>query len=337
MSDLLLRAMRCERVERPPVWLMRQAGRYMPQYRALRAERTLWEMFHDPDLAERVTQLPLELLDVDAAILFSDILVIAEALGLEIQFPDKGGPRIHPPIHSREQVLDLEPVPVSSSLSYVFETIRRLKQKISVPLIGFCGGPFTIASYMIDSTSHHAFERTMRWIKDDPESFHLLLSKITSQTIAYLREQVAAGADVLQVFDSWANMLDDGAFSEFCLPYLSQIVEALRSTQVPVILFCRSSSLRAPLLAQLNPACISCDWHLPMPILRSQVPSHIAIQGNFPPEFLKLSPEEITAGVHALLNQMQGERGFIVNLGHGITPDIPLENVQRFVKAVKEK
>lgn len=336
MNDLFLRALRCEATDRPPIWLMRQAGRYMPQYRALREKHSLWEMFHNPELAATVTLQPLEHLGVDAAILFSDILVIAEALGLTVQFPNQGGPRVEPAIHTASQVEALPFIPVRESLSYVFEAIRLIKPSIDVPLIGFSGAPFTVASYFIDSSSHSTFERTKKWIKEDPLSFHLLLSKITQATIAYLQEQIKAGVNALQVFDSWANVLDDAQFAEFSIPYLQRIVDAIAPSGIPVILFCRSSSLRADELAKIKPSAISFDWHLSMKELRQKVPSNIAVQGNFNPEFLKLSHKEIAAGVNDLLRSMQNEKGFIVNLGHGVTPDIPVENVRHFVETVKQ-
>lgn len=335
MNTLLLDALHCKRVLRPPVWLMRQAGRYMPAYQELRKKHSLWEMFHNSEIATAVTLLPLKHLGVDAAILFSDILVIAEALGLSIHFPNTGGPRIEPPIRTAEQVAALVSIPVEEVLHYVFETITHTKEQIAVPLIGFSGGPFTVASYLIDSTSQTAFERTKKWVREDPFSFHQLLNKITEVTISYLKGQIQAGADVIQIFDSWANVLDDEEFQLFSLPYLQQIVEALREMQVPVILFCRGSSLRAEFLSQLKPACISFDWERPLIELRKQVPLSIAVQGNFPPSFLKLSFEEIRSGVTTLIRSMEGQLGFIVNLGHGVTPDIPLENVQCFVDTVK--
>ena len=333
MDDLFLRALRCESVPRPPVWLMRQAGRYMPQYRALREKHTLWEMFHNPSLAAEVTYQPIEHLGVDAAILFSDILVIAEALGLSVQFPDQGGPRVVPEVRTAEQIAALPYIPVEKSLSYVFETIRLVKPKLNVPLIGFSGAPFTVASYFLDTTNHSAFERTKRWMRQDPVSLHVLLQKITVATIAYLKEQVRAGVDALQVFDSWASALNDVEFETFSFPYLKQIVEALEGT--PVILFCRGSSLRAEALSKLRPAGISFDWHLPMSELRQKVPQDIAVQGNFNPELLKLPAEEIETDVNQVLNSMRGQKGYIVNLGHGVTPDIPFENVAHFVQLVK--
>ncbi len=336
MNDLLLKALGCEQVARPPVWLMRQAGRYMPQYRAMRVNHSLWEMFHRPELAAAVTKLPLELLGVDAAILFSDILVIAEAVGLSVQFPEKGGPRIEPTIKTASQVASLVYIPVEQSLSYVFETIKRVKREIDVPLIGFCGGPFTVASYCLDTINHAAFEQTKRWIKEDPATLHQLLTTLTHATIAYLKAQIDAGVDVIQIFDSWANILDDDAFAVFSIAYLKQILEALKPTGIPVILFCRDSSLRAESLAEIKPAGISFDWHLPMHELREKVPLPIAVQGNFNPEILKLPHKQIIDHVKTVLTSMQNQRGFIVNLGHGVTPDIPLENVKLFINAVKQ-
>jgi len=337
MNPLLLKALRCEPISRPPVWLMRQAGRYMPQYRALREKHSLWEMFHQPDLAAAVTRQPVEHLGVDAAILFSDILVIAEALGLSVQFPAQGGPRVTPAVQTAAQVAALPYIPVAESLHYVFATIGQLKKSLGVPLIGFSGGPFTVASYFIDTSNHSAFERTRRWMKEDPVSFHALLAKITHAQIAYLKGQIEAGVDALQIFDSWANVLDAAEFESFSAFYLRQIVQALKGSGIPVILFCRGSSLRADALSEIQPAGISFDWHLPMQELRRQVPEGIAVQGNFNPEFLKLSKGKIQAGVQQLLTAMQGERGFIVNLGHGVTPDTPVENVRCFVDAVKGK
>lgn len=335
MNSLFLKALKCAPVERPPVWLMRQAGRYMPQYRSLRLKYSLWEMFHTPELAAAVTLLPLEHLDVDAAILFSDILVIAEALGLSIHFPDSGGPRVEPPVRSAAQVAALPYIPVPESLPWVFETIRHVKKQIDVPLIGFAGGPFTVASYLIDSSSQSGFAYTRSWMQQDPVSFHLLLSKIAEATIKYLQEQVQAGVDALQIFDSWANVLNDAQFEEFCLLYLDKIVTALKESGVPVILFCRDSSLRAKQLSRLRPAGISVDWHLPMAGLRKIVPAEIALQGNFNPEFLQLPEEEIRAGVCDLLLTMRDQWGFIVNLGHGVTPETPFEHVRAFISAVK--
>lgn len=334
MRDLLLKALRCEPVERPPVWFMRQAGRYLPEYRALRTEHSLWKLFHEPELAAQVTRQPLDLLGVDAAILFSDILVIAEALGLSIHFPEKGGPRVEPPIRTAAQVHALTVRPVEEALHYVFDTIHLVKPSIDVPLIGFSGGPFTVASYLIDSTSTEAFVLTKRWLREDPSSFHVLLQKITQVTISYLQAQITAGVDVVQIFDSWANVLDEAAFHLFCLPYLQQIVDAVRPTGVPLIVFCRGSTDRVDSLVSLSPQAISFDWLKPIDALRQEVPAEIAIQGNFSPAIFQRSPDDLVEEVTAALQRMRGQRGWIVNLGHGVTPDTPVGQVRLLIDTV---
>ncbi len=335
MNNRLLQALACENEGAAPVWLMRQAGRYIPEYRALRNEHSLWELFHNADLAAQVTRLPLSLLEVDAAILFSDILVIAETLGLCIRFPETGGPRVEPAIRTAEQVDALPLLSVEESLSYVFETIRHLKPDLTVPLIGFCGGPFTVASYLIDSGSKREFFYTKRWMKEDPTSLHRLLHKMTVATIAYLKAQVKEGVDAIQIFDSWLNILDEPERHAFAYPYLKQILDAFADVSIPVIIFCRHSSLFPQELVSLKPSCISFDWLRPMTQLRSAVPNHIAVQGNIEPSILKLSKSEITQATQALLHSMDGEKGFILNLGHGVTPDIPFDHVRHFVDVAK--
>ncbi len=335
MNDRFLKALSCANKGQAPVWLMRQAGRYMPQYLALREKHSLWELFHSPGLAAEVTRLPMTLLGVDAAILFSDILVIAEGLGLEIRFPDSGGPRIEPPVRTAAQVDALCQLNIEEKLSYVMQTIHQLKPGLNVPLIGFCGGPFTVASYCVDSGSRQEFVLTKQWMREDPLSFHRLLQKITTATIAYLKAQVNAGVDAIQIFDSWLSVLDEGERHQFAYPYLKQILEAFSLSNIPIILFCRHSSLFPHELAALKPACISFDWLRPIGALRADVPKNIAVQGNLEPEILKLSKQEITLATHTLLEQMRGEQGYIVNLGHGVTPDIPLDHVRHFVDTVK--
>jgi uroporphyrinogen decarboxylase len=334
MRALLLDALACANENRPPVWLMRQAGRYMPEYQSLRVNHSLKELFHRPELAAKVTMLPITLLDVDAAILFSDILVIAESLGLSVEFPDQGGPRIVPRVESREQVDAMPVLDVKTTLGFVFETIGLVREKLTVPLIGFCGGPFTVATYFIGSTSKDAHSRTKQWLREDPESFHRLLGKITEASIAYLQEQVNAGAQALQVFDSWASILSLEQFHIFCLPYLHRITAALKE-RVPVTLFCRDASLRCAELATLNPSCISLDEGRPLAELRASIPSHIAVQGNIAPEMLRSPLPEIRRAVEELLSSMRHEKGFIVNLGHGVLPDIPFAHVKYFVDLVK--
>lgn len=334
MNNRLLDALACKNEGRPPVWLMRQAGRCLPDYRALRERLSIDELFRTPKLAAQVTRLPIDLLGVDAAILFSDILMIADVFGLSVRFVEGKGPIVEPAIRNAEDVEKLELKDVATSLSFVFETIKLLRKDLSVPLIGFCGAPFTVASYFIEGgAGGKELAKTKRWLFSDPDSFHRLLQKLTDASIEYLKLQVAAGAQALQVFDSWANVLSSPAFTTFCLPYLKQIVTAIKD--VPLILFCRGSSFFPEELSALQPAAVSFDWHRELPLLRRSVPKEIAIQGNFDPHLLMAPPAIIQREVQKLLSSMQGEPGFIVNLGHGVLPDTPFEHVKCFVDAVK--
>lgn len=310
---------------------MRQAGRSLPQYQALRTKISLEKLFRTPELAAEVTALPVDLLGVDAAILFSDILMMADVFGLSVRFVEGKGPVITPAVQDVNALQVRDP---SSSLAFVFETIQRARKTLHVPLIGFCGAPFTVASYFIEGGSGgKELAKTKQRLYTDPASFHRLLQKITDASIEYLKLQVAAGAQALQLFDSWANVLSTRDFSTFCFPYLKQIVDAVQ--EVPVIVFCRGSSFLAEELVRLQPSAISFDWHQEISELRALVPKSIAIQGNFDPHLLLASPEVIQAAVRKTLATMQGQPGYIVNLGHGVLPETPFEHVKCFVESVK--
>ncbi len=309
MSSLFLKALRCEPTPRPPIWLMRQAGRYMPQYRELRANYSFRELVGTPSLAAQITRLPIDLFGFDAAILFSDILVLAEVFGYKIDFSDGKGIQLLPP--SQEERHDVE-----GALSYVADAIRLLKKDLLVPLIGFCGGPYTVAKYMKTLT---------------PTG----LDRITTATIAYLQMQVAAGVDAIQIFDSWAGMLEPAQFHEWALPYLKTLVDALRTTGIPIILFCRGSCRYVQELVSLQPTAIGFDWDKELSQLRKEVPPGIAIQGNLNPALLKGPLPLLQKEVDSLLTSMQGIPGFIFNLGHGVEPDTPLENVHWLVNQIK--
>ncbi len=305
MNDLLLRALRCEPVERPPVWLMRQAGRSLPDYQALRKKHSFHELIHTPALAAQVTQLPIDLLGVDAAILFSDILVIAEVFGFHMNYSDEEGMRLLEPSHDIQKN-------VAGTLSFVANTIRILKKNLTVPLIGFCGGPYTVAKYMKRVTPE--------W-----------LEKITQATIDYLYLQIEAGVDVIQIFDSWAGTLEPDDFRTLALPYLKTIIDAVK---IPTIIFCRGSCRFVSELISLESSAISFDWEKEMPHLRREVPPHIAIQGNLDPAILKGPLPLLQEKATSLLDSMKGSPGFIFNLGHGVKPDTPIENISWLVKKI---
>lgn len=335
MNTLLLDALACENQSRPPVWLMRQAGRYMPSYRKIRENRSFVEMCHHPEIAAEVTLLPIKEFGMDAAILFSDILMIPEALGLGLRFEEGKGPIIERPVRSREDVFALQKPDVEESLGFVAEAIRLLRGELSVPLIGFCGAPFTVASYMIEGGTSRDFKLTKQWMYRDPESFHALLKHLAQVTIDYIDMQAAAGAQAIQIFDSWAHVLPYQEFKEFSLYYMNMILEGVRDPKPPVILYCRGASVFVHELADICPRAISLDWNIHLPRLRDVIPSSIALQGNFDPDLLYAPLGAIEREVKRLLREMDGDPGYIVNLGHGIKPDMSPEAVKVFVDTVK--
>ncbi|MFT4551756.1 MAG: uroporphyrinogen decarboxylase [Chlamydiales bacterium] len=337
MDPLFLSALHCQNDSgRPPVWLMRQAGRYMPQYQAFRKKHRLLELFRKPELAAEVTLLPVDLLGVDAAILFSDILVIVEALGLGLDFAEGMGPVIDSPIQNVRDIENLPTIDVREKLDYVAQTIKLVRPQLNIPLIGFSGAPFTIASYMIEGRSSRDLKKTRQLAYHDERAFHTLLQKLTDVIIDYLQMQVDAGAQTLQIFDSWANYLSPSQFHNFVYPYLKQIVEGLRGSNVPIILFCRGSSSFIEQLIELKPHAISLDWSCEMSKVRSITPENIALQGNLDPFLLYAPKEIIKRDLYAQLDEMRDNPGYICNLGHGISPDMSMENVKYLVDCVKE-
>jgi uroporphyrinogen decarboxylase len=313
---------------------MRQAGRYMPEYRALRQKYSFLEMVHNPEIAAHVTLLPIDLLDVDAAILFCDILVIAEAFGLGLHFDDGIGPIIERPLKTPQDIDSLPTPNVQESFGYVATTIKMLRQKLKVPLIGFSGAPFTLASYMIEGRSSRDLRKTKQWMLKDPASFHRLLKKISSVVVDYLKLQIEAGAQAIQLFDSWAHFLGHRQFAEFSLHYFKEIIGQLPA-ETPSIAFCRGSSLFAPQLATCGASAISIDWNGDLAEIRKAIPIGIALQGNLDPDILYAPTSVIKREVHSILKSMKGDPAYIFNLGHGVLPDIPFEHVRFLVDEIK--
>ncbi|MBB63908.1 MAG: uroporphyrinogen decarboxylase [Waddliaceae bacterium] len=334
MNDRLLKALKGQNEGRPPVWLMRQAGRYMPEYRAIRAKYDFLEMCHQAEIAAEVTLLPIRFLDPDAAILFSDILTVVEALGLGLHFKEKVGPVIERPVRNAADVARLVVPKANESLSYVSDAIKILRKELKVPLIGFCGAPYTVASYMVEGGSSRNFLKTKRWIFQDPESFHLLMETVTKLTIDYLKMQIEAGAQVLQIFDSWADSLAHEQFLEFSLKYIKKIVDSVKGYGIPLIVFCRGTSMFAQDLMSLEADCISIDWHANLAQLRKELGS-VCLQGNMDPTILYASESVIEREATKVLDSMADDPAFIFNLGHGIVPDLEPEKVKHLVQVVK--
>lgn len=327
---------------RPPIWMMRQAGRYLPEYRAIRDEAArhhngFLTMIQTPELATEVTLQPIRRFGMDAAILFSDILVTASALGCPVRFVEKKGPVFDTPIRSPEALAALRPASDAvPHLQYVMDAIRMLKGVLDVPLIGFAGAPFTVASYMIEGGSSPTLSHIKRMQYNQPDVLHGLLSQLTDVTIAYLKQQVDAGVDALQLFDTWTNHLSVYDAQQLCFPYIQQIITAMKAyTSIPIIVFCKNTGVLWPDLVATGPTAISIDWGCDAVHMRACIPDTLALQGNVDPFLLYADPETIEKRVTRLLNDLGHLPNYIVNLGHGIMPDIPVAHVQTLVNTVK--
>jgi uroporphyrinogen decarboxylase len=330
-----------KKTDRPPIWLMRQAGRYLPEYRTLRQKYSFMEMMKTPDLATEVTLQPIRRYGFDAAILFSDILTTAEALGATLAFVEKKGPVISNPIRTDDDLRKLNSQPISEYASFVYQAIKQLLpelSKLNVPLIGFAGAPFTVASYMVEGGSSPDLKETKRLIGHTPKLLHQLLDKLTIETIAYLGGQIEAGVHAVQLFDTWAGLLSFEDFKTFALPYTQRIITQLKTDypHIPITVFCRHSTTFSPLLCQLPIDVISLDWQTDLHWAKASIPDHIAIQGNLDPGLLLASQDILTKRVQYILNTMADRPGYIFNLGHGVTPDVPIDAVKRVVELVKE-
>lgn len=292
-------------------------------------------MYRQPEIAVEITQQPIKRFGMDAAILFSDILVVPEALGLGLRFEDGVGPVIERPLMDARDIATLPKPVVEESLGYVSAAIKQLVSVLSVPLIGFCGAPFTVASYMIEGGSSKELKKTKQWMLRDPQSFHQLLKHLTQCSIDYLNLQIDAGVHALQIFDSWASVLGHAQFREFSLPYLREIRMGLKNPEIPVILFSRGSSVFFKDLAEAVPDAISFDWNIDLAKARSQLPEDIAIQGNLDPDILYGPVDVIRSETQRVLEKMKNHPGYIFNLGHGIKPDMTVEAVQTLVETVQ--
>ena len=337
LDSLLIKAAFSQKTERPPVWMMRQAGRFMPEYWEIKNKYSFLEMCKTPEIAADVTMLPVDLLDIDAAILFSDILVTGEAMGGNLSFTQGIGPKFANPVRTTADVDALE-TEVGDRLQYVADAIKVVQQRLngSIPLIGFAGAPFTVMSYLVEGGSSKDFKLTKLMLHNHPELAHKLLAKIAKVTTDYLNLQIAAGVNAVQIFDSWAQALSWDDYREFSHQYIQQIIAGLHRKDIPVISFCKGSSVFAPLMAEAKPDVISIDWNVDLKDMKQRLPAGMAVQGNLDPHILYADKSVIKDRIHRLFERMRGEDGFIFNLGHGIMPDIPFDNVKYAVEVIKE-
>ncbi|HXU87864.1 MAG TPA: uroporphyrinogen decarboxylase [Methylomirabilota bacterium] len=333
----LLLAARRQPTPYTPVWLMRQAGRYMPEYRAMRARHSFLELCKMPPAAAEVTLQPVERLGVDAAILFADILLIVEPLGVGLEFAKGEGPIIHRPVRGADDVARLPAIDVASAVGFVFETVRLVRRALpaAVPLIGFAGAPFTVASYLVEGGPSRDFTATKRLMHELPEAWARLMALLASATATYLNGQIAAGAQAVQLFDSWVGALSPDDYREFVLPHTRAVVRAL-TPGVPVIHFGTGTAGLLPSMRQAGGDVIGLDWRVDLDAGWRAVGEDVAVQGNLDPAALLSPPARFAAGVRAILDRARGRPGHIFNLGHGILPSTPVEHVKALVDMVHE-
>jgi len=331
---LFLRACRREPVARTPVWFMRQAGRYMPEYRAIKERASFLEMCRTPDLAVEITLQPVRALGVDVAILFSDILIPVAAMGIEVEFAP--GPVVRHPIRDRAAVDALRVPEPAESVPFVLESLRRLRGELApqVALLGFCGAPWTLANYLVEGGGAKEFVRMKQLCFEDPTTAERLLDKLTATNAAYLCAQVAAGAQAVQIFDTWAGILDADDYERWALPYVQTIVRAVRAVGAPVIYFARDSGALLPLLAQTGADVISLDWRVPLDQARARFGTGVAVQGNLDPAVLFAPWDEVARRTDRVLQRAGRTPGHIFNLGHGVLQGTPVDTVRRVVEHV---
>ncbi len=336
-TDIFLRACYRQPVPYTPIWMMRQAGRYLPEYRALRSQYDFLTMLRTPELATEVTIQPVDIVGVDAAILFCDILVIPEAMGMELRFIEKQGPVFTDPLRSEHDIDQLKPVAPQEDLPYVMEAIRQIRAQLAgrVPLIGFAGSPWTLAAYMIEGQGSSHFRTLRRMLYAEPALLEKLLDKLTIAIAKFLQAQVEAGAQAIQIFDSWGGLLTREAYQYYSLPTIQRIIARLhRTANVPVILFSRGRGADLDLQMDSGADVLSVDWTIPIGKARQQVKEQVAIQGNLDPAALYAPPEILQEEAKSVLSGYGDGPGHIFNLGHGIFPDVPVEHVQALVEYV---
>lgn len=341
-NDTFLRALAKQPVSHTPVWLMRQAGRYLPEYRAVRARAGgFLDLCKNTELATEVTLQPIDRFGLDAAILFSDILTVPDAMGLGLYFAEGEGPKFARPLQSEADIAALQ-VPDMAKLRYVFDAVSSIRRALNgrVPLIGFAGSPFTLACYMVEGGGSKEFCQIKTLLYRRPELLHRILN-ITAQAVtAYLNEQIAAGAQAVQIFDTWGGLLSDAAFPEFSLAYMRQIIGGLtrehEGRRVPVILFTKGGGQWLELMAESGADALGLDWTVNLGQARQRVGGQVALQGNFDPAALFGTPESVRAEVRRILHSYGEGSGHVFNLGHGISQHTDPENVQTLVDAVRE-
>jgi uroporphyrinogen decarboxylase len=338
-NDRLLRACRKEPVDRTPVWIMRQAGRYLPAYRALRQKVSFMELCKNPELAMQATLTPLPVLDVDAAILFSDILVPVEAMGMKVVFTEHKGPVLPEPIRQRSDLDRLRVPDPEETMGFVPAAIRLINRELGgrLPLLGFSGAPYTLATYMIEGETSKNFYGIKRLLFESPKLLHALLEKLTDTVTRYLNAQIDAGVHAVQLFDTWAGALAPAEYDAFALPYTRRVIAGLERRGAPVILYVNGGDSLLERMADSGADVVSLDWRIDMADARRRIGHRVALQGNLDPCALYAPPGAIREQVARILEGYGRADGHIFNLGHGILPDIPVEHAAAMVNAVHDE
>jgi len=338
-NDLFLKACKRQPVERTPIWIMRQAGRYLPEYRAVREKADFLTMCKTPELAAKVTIQPVDIIGVDAAIIFSDILVIPEAMGMKLEIIENKGPKLYEAIRNADDVNKLKSVDPFKQLKYVLDAVALAKKELNgrVPLIGFAGSPWTLMTYMVEGGGSKNFSEIKKFIYNQPEAAHKLLDKLADNVADYLSAKIEAGADAVQIFDTWGGILSADEFNEFSLQYISKIISQLNRNDEPVIVFAKGVHHSLKNLVSCGADVIGLDWTMNLGEVRNLIGNKAALQGNLDPTILYAPKEKIRVEAKKVLESFGNGSGHIFNLGHGILPDVPPENAKYLVDVVKEE
>jgi len=338
-NDLFLRACRREPVERTPIWIMRQAGRYLPEYRAVREKVDFLTLCKTPDLAAEVTIQPVDIIGVDAAIIFSDILVIPEAMGMKLEMHEGKGPIFHNPIRTENDASALAEIDPFKDLSYVLDAVSLTKRELNgrVPLIGFSGSPWTLFTYMVEGRGSKNFSNVKKLIYNNPRLAHKVLGKLADAVSLYLSAKIEAGADAVQIFDTWGGVLSQNDFDEFSLKYVQMIISNIKRKNEPVIFFPKGVHYKLKKLSKCGADVIGLDWTMDIGKVRKRIGDKIALQGNLDPAFLYANEEKIKEEAIRILDSFGEGSGHIFNLGHGILPDVEPEKAKYLVNTVKEE
>ncbi|MBI5808603.1 MAG: uroporphyrinogen decarboxylase [Ignavibacteriales bacterium] len=338
-NDLFLRACKKQTVERTPIWIMRQAGRYLPEYREIRERADFITMCKTPELAAEVTIQPVDIIGVDAAIIFSDILVIPEAMGMNLEMIESKGPKLYDPIRNLDQINNLKVIDPYKDLKYVLDAVALTKKELNnrVPLIGFAGSPWTLMTYMVEGGGSKNFSEIKKFIYNQPKAAHLLLEKISDAVAEYLSAKIEVGANAIQIFDTWGGLLSQFDFKEFSLQYIEKVISKIKRKEEPIIVFAKGVHHSLDDLANSGADVISLDWTMNLSEVRNKIGSKVALQGNLDPTVLYASKEKIKEEAVKVLTSFGKGSGHIFNLGHGILPDVDPENAKYLVEVIKNE